>query len=144
MQPRIFHRILAVLLSAVFLIGNLGFSLSTHFCCGEAVESKLALLPVEIGCGMAEEEPAAPCPSDGPLIQSKSCCADHIQHFQVDEANSNPIALPLPYMAIGLLQVQSFSFVPALLKLVPSKSILIRPPPLSKAPLFQLFQSFRL
>jgi hypothetical protein len=59
----------------------MGFTLATHYCGGQAVESTLAIGEAHIGCGM--EEDSEPCAN--PVLKSKSCCDDKYISMQIED-----------------------------------------------------------
>ncbi|MBW3546452.1 MAG: hypothetical protein KY428_12795 [Bacteroidetes bacterium] len=82
---------LAISLITLLLVGNIGFTIGTHLCCGQAVNSELM-----IGHNhLADND----CPKKGKHVQIKGCCEDHYQTIVIeDELKSAPV------------QVSSFEF----------------------------------
>lgn len=69
------------ILSFVFLLSTMGFTVSTHICGGKRVKSKFSLAKAEVSCGM--EVDSAPC-SKQTTIKS-NCCQNEYQKVQIDD-----------------------------------------------------------
>ena len=50
------RKFLHIVMAVVLLGANMGLTISTHYCQGEAVESQINVLPADPGCGMADME----------------------------------------------------------------------------------------
>ncbi|MFY0654366.1 MAG: hypothetical protein JXQ96_20180 [Cyclobacteriaceae bacterium] len=82
------RKIIAISLSILLVVANIGFTVGTHFCLGMAVETKLIIGAGELDCGM---NMVKTCETDTaiPTIQKKGCCDNHFVSLQIeDEYNS--------------------------------------------------------
>lgn len=74
-------QLFSVILSLVFLITSMGFTVSSHICGGKKVKTVLSLGITDISCGM--EDVKDNC-ATGEQMKS-SCCQDEFQLMQIDE-----------------------------------------------------------
>lgn len=71
----------------------MGFSMTTHYCGGRAVKSKLVLGDKSLDCGM--EKMDENCESDSETsITKKSCCENHFMSLGVEDDFQETIAQP--------------------------------------------------
>ncbi len=95
-MPRFF----AILLSFLILSANTGWAVSTHFCCGKAVESRIVMDSAEgRGC---EGETSCPAPGEEneEASVSQRCCADLNMSIETDHTLGSDFAQPaLPLSA---------------------------------------------
>lgn len=78
-------RLLAISLILILLVGNIGFTIGTHFCCGQEVNSELMI-------GHNQLADVNPCPEKGKHVKTIGCCEDHYQTIVVeDEFKSAPV-----------------------------------------------------
>ncbi|GAB3338570.1 hypothetical protein GCM10027429_23910 [Marivirga atlantica] len=71
------------------LVSNVGFSMNTHFCGGEAVETSFSIGLHNPDCGMADMD--GDCkkePSSEEQVNPKPCCENQHEVLQLDE-NAN-------------------------------------------------------
>eukprot|EP01024_Parvocaulis_polyphysoides_P068040 TRINITY_DN8240_c0_g1_i1.p1 TRINITY_DN8240_c0_g1~~TRINITY_DN8240_c0_g1_i1.p1 ORF type:complete len:141 (+),score=4.17 TRINITY_DN8240_c0_g1_i1:19-441(+) len=136
-------KILSIFLTFLLLISQVGMTMATHYCAGEAVESQLMLVAGDIGCGMEEDikEDCENLPNTYDL-KSKSCCDSDFQVFQNDEDLDNSKSSINLNFSISILFIQSyFSFF------ISSEEQIAYPlnyssPPLPERDFQVLFQNF--
>lgn len=122
-------------------MGNMGFTLTTHYCAGKNVKSRITLLDTDLDCGMNTKKEPCDSPDSNKGIHKKDCCdnnsiqLDNIEDFQfsVEKLNISFVFL--------------FSFIESYSALVPQRiafeTFSYHPPPLySNLDLRVLFQSF--
>ena len=77
------HRILSILLSAILLASHMSFTIGTHFCGGEAIESKIMLGETHLGCGMMDTEESCTDSENSSLagenLDNTPCCENQYQ-----------------------------------------------------------------
>ena len=83
------RKILHIVMAFVLVASNLGLTLSTHYCQGEALESQINLTPVVLGCGMADMGNLCALPvehhDDETHIDNILCCENQYQSIQLTE-----------------------------------------------------------
>jgi hypothetical protein len=68
----------------------MGFTVSTHFCGGHAVESLLAIGHQDVDCGMMDMEPTTH--DDGKTTFHKEpCCADQYTTYEIEDDYSSTV-----------------------------------------------------
>jgi hypothetical protein len=77
-------KIIAISLVIILIASNVGLSVNTHFCGGEAVERSLSIGIDRLSCGMPEAIKETSTSSNS-LLQAKSCCEDAHQLVELDE-----------------------------------------------------------
>ena len=79
-------KITAILLSAVFLLSQLSLSIGTHFCGGEAVETKILFGETHLGCDMPDIEESRDSSEkdnkNGISFDKPPCCKNEYQTVQ--------------------------------------------------------------
>ncbi len=78
--------IVSVSLALLLLVANVGFSMNTHFCGGEAVETSFSIGLHNPDCGMDNMDEA--CEANLPIeeqIMPQPCCENQHQLMQLDE-----------------------------------------------------------
>lgn len=64
----------------------MGFTLSTHFCGGHAVESVLAIGNQHVDCGMMEDKQEPSNHDDGKTTLSKiPCCSNEYSEYSIED-----------------------------------------------------------
>ena len=82
----IMKRSFSILLSFIFLASHLSMTIGTHFCGGEAVETRIILGEAHLGCGMIDSD--QPCDdSENPNLTGEGfdetpCCENKYQTVQ--------------------------------------------------------------
>ena len=76
---------ISIFLTLVLLTGQVGLSLGTHFCGGEAVLSKLTIGEAHLDCGMEEMAPCESNPKNEDQLANEPCCQDHFLSLDIDE-----------------------------------------------------------
>lgn len=91
------NRIVSILLIGLLLISKVGFSISTHFCGGNAVAQEIVIGNTHVGCGMDMDDAfISPESSHESQIYNMPCCDDEVQQLTVDQENSSSsINVPL-------------------------------------------------
>lgn len=135
-------KILSITLACILLLSNTGFTMATHYCGGEAVESKLMLVKHALDCGMSGMKEA--CEAEMPHGQQLSpepCCQNEFQTFQVDDTFKIPAIEAAPDWVFVAAFVQSF-ILPALYTSNTLPQYADYTPPLPEQDIQVLFQSF--
>lgn len=88
--------------------------MATHYCGGEAVESKMMLVKHTLDCGMSgmEEACEAEMPN-GQELSPKPCCQNEFQVLQVDDTFKTQVLQARPDWTFVAAFVQNF-ILPAL------------------------------
>lgn len=91
------NRIVSILLVGLLVLSKVGFSISTHFCGGNAVAQEIVIGNTHVGCGMDMNEAfISPTNSQESQFYTVPCCDDDIQLLNVDQENStSSIDVPL-------------------------------------------------
>ena len=74
-------RLFSILIVVIFLAGNIGLTLSTHYCGGHVSEQSLGLSYADLGCGM-EDESEDNCSGEETSVKS-NCCSDDHKNFKI-------------------------------------------------------------
>lgn len=137
-------KIIAISLSLVLLLSNVGFSLTTHFCGGHAVKSALSLGGTTLDCGMGEQSTASPeCDRPGHNLKAGRCCDNQQRVLQTDDNH--------PTEATSLVQGSHGGLTPPLYIFLSEKLLIggkfqktsfYPPPPLPARDVQVLFQTF--
>lgn len=137
-------KIIALSLSLILLLSNVGFSVATHYCGGHAVKSALTLGGETVDCGM-KEDAGTPheCQRARHTLGVRHCC-DNVQQV-IHTDNSRPaslITLNFGYSGeMGLTPYLFFSSLSAS-DCATSSVIPYLPPPLPARNVQVLFQTF--
>ena len=78
--------IVSLSLAILLLVAHVGFSMNTHFCGGEAVETSFSIGLHNPDCGMDNMDEA--CETNPPIeeqIMPQPCCTNQHQLMQLDE-----------------------------------------------------------
>ncbi|WP_020531094.1 HYC_CC_PP family protein [Flexithrix dorotheae] len=136
-------KILSILLTLILLLSQVGLTMATHYCAGEAVESQIMLVAGNIGCGMEEDNQddceSLPGTHD---LKTKSCCDSNFQLFQNDDDLDNSKSSIHLNLSISIIVIQSFfsAFISSEEQVFYQPDYLSPPPPNQD---FQvLFQTF--
>ena len=106
-------RTIAIFLSSLVLLSNMGLTFATHYCSGFAVKSQVMLGHHALDCGMAGMD--AECestPSEMELLVSKSCCDNQYQTLDTDDeyTSGHVLELPSPEFLVAFLEVFVYNF----------------------------------
>ncbi|MEH0153545.1 hypothetical protein V6R21_05325 [Limibacter armeniacum] len=93
-------QLISILLVFTVLLGNIGLTIGTHYCGGQAVEHAIAFGNHELGCGMQDIDICAEPTPDADHIQAAACCQDATLLVQAEDGFTPAFA--------------DFSFLPAL------------------------------
>ncbi|MCB0408855.1 MAG: hypothetical protein KDD29_01475 [Flavobacteriales bacterium] len=74
-------KLLAIILSCIILVMSMGFTISSHICGGERVETVIGIANADVSCGMEKEDRTY---SNGERIKS-NCCQDEFQLVKMEE-----------------------------------------------------------
>jgi hypothetical protein len=92
--------LLSIFLALVVLLGNMGLTFSTHYCCGISVKHVLAIGQHGLSCGMAGmDDQQSPRPSAHHTELNKVCCEDQHRTMDVDNAYEAPESPSIPFAA---------------------------------------------
>ena len=88
-------KILSVSLALIILFANVGFSMNTHFCGGEAVETSFSIGLHNPDCGMDNMDGTCETyPTAEEQLIPQPCCENQHQLMQLDEkATIQPITI---------------------------------------------------
>lgn len=79
-------RIISISLGLLMLVSNVGFTMNTHFCGGEAVETSFSIGLHNPDCGMPDmDRDCETIPYTEEQIKSKPCCENQHQLLHLDE-----------------------------------------------------------
>lgn len=126
----------------MLLLSNTGYTMATHYCGGEAVESKLMLIKHNLDCGMPDMEQE--CEEDMPnghQLSPKPCCQNEYQTFQVDDTFKTQVIEVAPNFVFVAAFVQRF-ILHTLYKSDTFPKYTDYTPPLPEQDIQVLFQSF--
>lgn len=95
-----------IVMALVLIVANLGLTISTHYCQGEALESKINLTPSDLECGMADMENSCALPvehhNDETHIDNIPCCENEYQSIQSTEdfiQDATPVTFNVDFAA---------------------------------------------
>ena len=93
--------LITIFLALAVLLGNMGLTFSTHYCCGISVKHVLAIGEHGLDCGMAGmDDQQSPRPSAHHTELNKVCCEDQHQTMDVDNAYELPKIPSIPVAAM--------------------------------------------
>ena len=83
------RKILHIVMVLVLVTANLGLTISTHYCQGEAIKSQVNLLPEDLDCGMMGMNSSCNIPvkndNHKTHIDNIPCCQNEYQTIQLTE-----------------------------------------------------------
>lgn len=83
---RLVKKVVSISLALLMLVSSVGFSMNTHFCGGEAVETSFSIGLHNPDCGMPDmDRECESIPSKEKQIKQKPCCENQHQLLQLDE-----------------------------------------------------------
>lgn len=94
------RKLIAISLSCILLLSNVGLTLASHYCGGEAVESSLLLGGGDLDCGM--DMSAAACENPQPpktTFHAPPCCENHYTVLKTENLNLNS-KIPVPEIPV--------------------------------------------
>ena len=88
---------------------NLGFSLTTHYCSGQAVRSGLVFGQGTLDCGMNTQD----CQTNiqDVVKKTKGCCEDHYLALEIEDDYNTGIQFSLPAGDFAYLFVHTYVLV---------------------------------
>lgn len=106
-------KLISIALTLILLISNVGFTMATHFCGGEAVKSELMLGQKQLGCDMPDMERHGESDSTT-RFDAKGCCDNHYQALTIEDDYSLKLVKTLNFdFAIAFVHVFLKSDIPA-------------------------------
>lgn len=82
---RVVKSSISILLSLSILFSSLGLTVASHYCYGEAVETRFLYDLNEFGCGMAQLEKDSENPVEGTAnLSERSCCESSFVVAEID------------------------------------------------------------
>ncbi len=80
------NRVVSILLSFFLLASHISLTIGTHYCRGQAVDSRLLFGETHMGCNMADMEEAFDIAGDGDFVfTNPPCCENHYQELQTTD-----------------------------------------------------------
>ncbi len=135
---------ISIFLASLILMGNMGFTLATHFCGGHAVESELGIGEHDLGCGMEAEKASSLCDEMEAVSKTPCCDNELVSVDNGDEFKQNVQGLSFDHK-VALTFVYSFLKIYFPAEGISTSSFSSYSPPLSVAQdYYVLFQSFLL
>ena len=90
------NRIVSILLIGLLLFSKVGFSISTHFCGGNAVAHEIVIGNTHVGCNMYMDDVLTSTNSSETQFYTAPCCDDDVQLLHIDhEKSTSSIDVPL-------------------------------------------------
>ena len=71
------RKAIAISLSFILMLSNVGLTLASHHCGGHVVESKLMIRPKNLDCGMPDMDVTCERDDSANSIQPIPCCENH-------------------------------------------------------------------
>ncbi|MBU2915014.1 HYC_CC_PP family protein [Reichenbachiella agariperforans] len=100
-------RIIAISLSMLLLLSNMGLAISTHYCGGKAVQSQLAIGQAHLDCGMLEALP--PVCTQTQLSKTMNCCENSYLSYELQD--DFKLALSSFSINLDFVYVLAFTFI---------------------------------
>lgn len=138
-------RSLSILLSFILLVSHVNVTFGTHFCGGEAIETKIIFGKTHLGCGMMDME--APCDTplkqdvDGISFENVPCCQNEFQTVQVTDEYVKEVAPQSFQVEFALVIIYTTPDLDLFSKSV-NKFYTVRLPLLFENDIQALFQTF--
>lgn len=80
------NRVVSILLSFFLLASHINLTIGTHFCRGQAVETKILFAVSHLDCGMADMEEACDAAGDrGFSYTNPPCCENQYKELQATD-----------------------------------------------------------
>ncbi|MDF1560896.1 MAG: hypothetical protein P1P83_11930 [Bacteroidales bacterium] len=80
------NRVVSILLTFFLLASHINLTIGTHFCRGQAVETKILFAESHLDCGMADMEEACDAAGDrGFSYTNPPCCENQYQELQATD-----------------------------------------------------------
>jgi len=76
------RKVLAISLAFILLLSNVGVTLATHLCGGQALMSRIMVGSGDLDCGMPGMDSE---PENGIHYKAKPCCENHYQSLEVKD-----------------------------------------------------------
>ncbi len=135
-------KIISISLSLILLLGNMGFSVATHFCGGHAVK-RLQAGGGTFECGMKESgDRVVVCEREGIHFNTSKCCDNLQQIVQTDDTCPLDVVSLAASDSPDVSPTFSFDF-PSYLPHAQSRALFYYPPPpLPEKDRQVLFQTF--
>ena len=137
-------RLVSILLSFFLLASQISLTIGTHYCRGQAVDTKILIGEAHLGCGMADMDESCDVSGTWDLsYNTPTCCENHYEalpasdDFLKDAPHLNVIVGLIAALADPVLSVELLS------KKAHQSYIDYLPPPLEKD-VQVLFQTFKI
>ena len=82
-------KLLSIFFASIMLFSNMGFSIASHYCQGQLVNTQLVHGTDNLGCCMAQMDNQLPEDCKSPDIQKsvkkKGCCENEYQSLDIDD-----------------------------------------------------------
>src|SRR5690554_3500545 len=78
------RKVLAISLAFILLLSNVGVTLATHLCGGQALMSRIMVGAGDLDCGMPGMDSDSE-PENGIHYKAKPCCENHYQTLEVKD-----------------------------------------------------------
>lgn len=106
-------KLFSVILSCIFLITSMGFTVSSHICGGKRVKTEFGLTTSDVSCGMENDE--SNC-LDGEQMKS-NCCQNQFHTIQMNEDYTQQLT------KVNFSQNFAIVFVAVLYNLLPNTTV---------------------
>ena len=139
------RKLIAISLSCILLLSNVGITLASHYCGGEAVESAVLIGGGELDCGMDMDAASCEIPQEqSSSFHAPPCCENHYTVLKTENLNLTT-KIPVPEIQAVFFQVISQEiFISALIQKAEN---ILRAPDIPRIPIPDIgifFQVFRL
>lgn len=138
-------KVFSIILSFILLVSHISFIIGTHYCGGEAVETKVMFDKTHLGCGMPDMdlscEEAVQTNTHDATIENIPCCENEFQTFQFTNEfvkEATPVTFTVNYAIAFIYATANFELFS---NIAPQSFTDFSPPPLEKD-IQVLFQTF--
>lgn len=137
------RKAIAISLSLILLLSNVGLTLASHYCGGKAVESQLMIGANNLDCGMPDMD--ATCTNNGATntFQPIPCCENHFTTVSLKDGFTASSLITIPnaiFIQAFVTSFIDFSFARESL----TDDYFTYLPPVTRPDISILFQVFRL
>lgn len=137
------RKAIAISLSLILLLSNVGITLASHYCGGLAVESQFMIGANNLDCGMPDMDATCASTDAANTVQSIPCCENHYTTVSVEDGFtvSNIASIPNAiFIQAFVATFIDFSFVRESL----TDDFFTYLPPIPRQSITILFQVFRI
>jgi hypothetical protein len=138
-------KVISIVLSLILIVSHISFVIGTHYCGGEAVESKVMFEKTHLGCGMMDMDLS--CDETGKTnnhdvtIEKIPCCENEFHTIQTTGEfvkNTTPVTFSVDFAIAFIYATANIDLLP---NSAPQSFTDFSPPPLEKD-IQVLFQTF--